>query len=168
MKKLILMRHAKSSWDDLTKQDHDRTLNNRGQQSATAIGKWLRSHDHVPDQVISSSAQRCRETIARVLAEVAPTGEPKFVPGLYLAGYLTLYEVLKQATGSCVLMCGHNPGFAEFAENLLGADKPAHPRFRQYPTAATTVFAFDIPDWSTPFMGKGVATDFVVPRDLLG
>ena len=166
MKTLILTRHAKSSWGDLNLLDHERTLNDRGRESATIIGKWLATKGYIPDQIISSNAQRCLDTWEYISAELPNPPDASFHQRLYLAAPVTQYEALKQAKGDTVLMLGHNPGIGQFAEDLLGPVTPDHPKFQLYPTAATTVITFDISDWSTPFMGTGTAVDFVVPRDL--
>ncbi|WGI22497.1 histidine phosphatase family protein [Amylibacter sp. IMCC11727] len=165
MKTLIFTRHAKSSWDDLTLSDHERTLNARGRASATAIGKWLQEKGHHPDQAISSNAARCVETWDLISAELPPVEKSSFHQRLYLAAPTTIYEALKQASGDTVIMLGHNPGFGELAMQLA-QNHPDHPKFQMYPTAATTVLRFDIPDWSTPFLGTGTVVDFIVPRDL--
>ena len=60
-RRLILMRHAKSSWDNPFAEDHQRPLNGRGKRSAKAIGEWLRAQGYLPDQILSSSATRTRE-----------------------------------------------------------------------------------------------------------
>ena len=165
MKTLILTRHAKSSWDDLTLQDHERVLNKRGRDGATAIGKWLNTQGHHPQQLISSNAARCVETWERISAEMPAVDKTSFHQRLYLAAPTTIYEALKQASANTVIMLGHNPGFGDIAGQLVQTP-PDHDKFFQYPTAATTIITFDIDDWSTPFMGKGTAINFIVPRDL--
>lgn len=165
MKTLILTRHAKSSWDDLTLQDHERVLNRRGRASATAIGKWLNAQGYHPQQLISSNAARCVETWERISAKLPSVEKSSFHQRLYLAAPETIYEALKQASTDTVIMLGHNPGFGEIANQLVQTP-PAHDKFFQYPTAATTVITFDIPEWSTSFMGQGTVKDFTVPRDL--
>ena len=165
MKTLILTRHAKSSWDDLTLQDHERLLNARGRAAATTIGTWLNEKGHHPQQMISSNAARCIETWDRISAELPPVEKSSTHQRLYLAAPSTIYETLKQASADTVILLGHNPGIGELANDLV-QHAPDHPKFRQYPTAATTIITFDIPDWSTPFMGQGTVKDFIVPRDL--
>ena len=66
MKRLILMRHAKSTWDDPTQDDHERGLNGRGRVSARVVGEWLKTKGYIPNQVLSSSATRTRETFSRL------------------------------------------------------------------------------------------------------
>jgi len=165
MKTLILTRHAKSGWDDLTLSDHERKLNARGRAGATAIGAWLNEQGHHPQQMIASDAARCVETWDRIAVKLPAVEKSSFHHRLYLAAPLTLYEALKQASGDTVIVLGHNPGIGEFASELV-AQHPDHPKFLQYPSAATTIITFDIDDWSTPFMGKGTAVDFIVPHDL--
>jgi phosphohistidine phosphatase len=160
MKRLILMRHAKSDWSrDL--DDHDRPLNARGQSSAQALGQWLRDTGHLPDQILCSSATRTQETCALLQLENALQPEPE----LYLAAPHDMLRILHGAQGDRVLMLGHNPGIAMLAEHLVET-APEHARFRDYPTGATLVLAFNITDWKDTKPGTGRALDFVVPREL--
>ncbi len=161
MKRLILMRHAKSSWDTPGLDDHQRPLNGRGQQAATAIGAWLKTHNHIPDQILSSSSTRTRETCERLKLEAEKT----FVDRLYHADPAEMQQVLQSATGQTVLMLGHNPGIAWFAHDLVESP-PDHPRFSDYPTCATLVAAFAIDDWGTLRPGTGKVLDFIIPREL--
>ena len=161
MKTLILMRHAKSSWDDLALPDHERPLNSRGRRSATLLGDWLRAKGHLPDQVISSDSLRTRETFERLNLGMGA----EFIPALYHADPLVMLSVLKQATGDSVLMLGHNPGIARFAADLV-MSAPAHWRFAQYPTCATMVAQFELDHWSKLRWGAGKLIDFVIPREL--
>ncbi|MCE8514235.1 histidine phosphatase family protein [Ruegeria pomeroyi] len=159
---LILTRHAKSAWDDISLGDHDRTLNKRGRRSAQAIGAWLRQHGYLPDQVISSDAVRTRET----WTEMGLGGcEPEFTRALYLAPPEQLLSSLRQASGRVVLLLGHNPGIAEFAGQIVD-EAPAHARFFDYPTGATTVIEFATDDWAQIGWHQGEVLDFIVPREL--
>lgn len=160
-KTLILMRHAKSSWDDPEQSDHDRPLNKRGRLSADALGNWLRSNGHLPDQALVSSAQRTRETFERLQVKPAPT----VLSALYHASPDVVFSTLRAATGQKVLVLGHNPGIGECANWLVKA-APAHPRFHDYPTGATLVAQFEIDDWQELDPGTGVAIDFAIPREL--
>lgn len=163
MKRLILMRHAKSSWDDPLLQDHDRPLNGRGKVSARVIGEWLRAKNCVPDQVLSSSSARTRETFAR-LGFVC---DAQFMDKLYHAGPDIMLDVLRGAKGDTVLMLGHNPGIAWFAQNIVQVPPP-HSRFYDYPTCATLIAEFGIEDWREIGTGSGKAVDFAIPRELTG
>lgn len=160
--RLILMRHAKSSWDDPRQDDHSRPLNGRGRRSAEALGAWLKAKGYLPDVALSSDAERTRETFERLGLD-CPV---RFTPALYLADTGTMLERLRQAEGRCVLMIGHNPGIGAFAARLV-ARAPAHPRFDDYPTGATLVADFAADDWADVGYGTGTAVEFVVPRALL-
>ncbi|WP_306153528.1 histidine phosphatase family protein [Roseovarius sp. MMSF_3281] len=162
-RRLILMRHAKSSWGDPTLPDHARPLNGRGRRSAKALGNWLRENGYTPDEVLCSSSSRTRETLDRLTLD-APT---TFLDSLYHASPRSMFNELTRATGACVLMLGHNPGIAGFAESIL-ATPPEHPRFHDYPTCATLVADFDIKNWSDMTKASGTPLAFVIPRELTG
>lgn len=159
-KRLILMRHAKSSWEH-TGPDHDRPLNQRGYTSAPLVGDWLRDHGFTPEAVLSSSAKRTRETYAGLGFDVPA----RFERSLYLADPETMLSELTRETADVVLMLGHNPGIAAFADDLV-KQHPDHSRFYDYPTCATTVMDFDINDWSELTLGTGQVQGFVIPREL--
>ncbi len=160
---LILTRHAKSAWNTDAPSDHARPLNKRGRRSAGALGQWLRDQELLPDQLLSSSAQRTRETWELMELEAAAT----FTERLYHATPEIILDVLREATKPTVLLLGHNPGLLEFAHQIV-KHPPPHSRFEDYPTGATLVARFDIEDWSELQLGTGRTIDFVVPRELLG
>ncbi|UWQ62967.1 histidine phosphatase family protein [Leisingera caerulea] len=160
---LILTRHAKSAWDTSVPSDHARPLNKRGRRSAPAIADWLRGNGHLPDQVISSSSRRTRETF-----ELMDLGVPAaFTERLYHANSDILFKVLCQAEKPRVMLIGHNPGIAAFAHSIV-ATPPDHARFDDYPTGATLVAEFGIGNWKDLSWSSGKAIDFAVPRELLG
>lgn len=161
MKRLILMRHAKSSWSDATLGDRDRPLNGRGRASADALGNWLRQKSYVPDQTLSSSSARTRETFERL----GFSCDARFLDALYHAGPEDMLQVLRQATGQTVLMLGHNPSICWLAHWLV-ASMPSHTRFADYPTGATLVVHFPVEHWQGLARGTGLVRDFVVPREL--
>ncbi|MBU2991643.1 histidine phosphatase family protein [Octadecabacter sp. 1_MG-2023] len=160
-KRLILMRHAKSGWDDPLLSDIERPLNERGRKSATALGVWLSENGYLPDEVLCSSATRTGETFSRLAIDTPVT----FKPDLYLASPNMLLKTLKQGTGDTVLMLAHNPGIAEFAEGILAAH-PDHSRFLDYPTGATLVCDLPIEKWADAVPRSAHPVDFVIPRDL--
>ncbi|MCV2869341.1 histidine phosphatase family protein [Defluviimonas sp. WL0002] len=162
-RRLILTRHAKSAWDDPRLEDFDRPLNRRGRRAALELGEWLHSRGYEPEEVLCSSSKRTRETWTTVSAaplEVTPKVE--FDEGLYHAGPDAMLKALRQATGDCVMLIGHNPGIAAFA-GMLPARAPVDPDFHRYPTAATLVVDFDTSSWSQVEPGKGSVLDFFVP-----
>ncbi len=162
---LILTRHAKSSWATAGLQDYDRPLNDRGRQSAQRIGQWLAEHGQVPDAVVLSGAKRTIETWAG-MAPAFPTAVPASQDRrLYHASSTEIMTVAREGSAQTLLLIGHNPGFADFAARLV-ADRPAHDRFADYPTAATTVISFDVASWADIAWGGGHILNFTVPRDL--
>jgi phosphohistidine phosphatase len=165
--RLILTRHAKSSWDDPLLDDIDRTLNDRGEASADAIGAWLADRALVPGEALVSSARRTRETWERIVAALPGDTPARFEERLYHAGPDMILKVLRTATAPVVILIGHNPGLAEFAGRIVAAP-PKHARFADYPTAATTVIDFDTARWADVGWHGGRVADFVVPRDLIG
>jgi phosphohistidine phosphatase len=164
-KRLILTRHAKSSWDDPTLADRDRPLNGRGRRAAAALGAWLASRGYVPDEVLCSDTARTRETWELLARALPGAPEPTLKPALYNAGAEVMLAVLRHARGDTVLMLGHNPGIAEFAARIV-ARPPLHEAFTRYPTGATLVASFEAEAWSDIGFGQGATRDFVVPREL--
>lgn len=165
MRKLILTRHAKSSWDDPLLGDHDRVLNARGRASAPQIATWLRDAGHCPDEVISSTAVRAIETTQLMCDIFGFAGEMDLRGGLYHASSDAILKHLSRASGETVLIVGHNPGIADFAHRLISGT-PDHPRFSDYPTGATLVAAFDGVTWKDVRFGAMQYLDFRIPRDL--
>lgn len=159
-RRLILMRHAKSDWSTSV-ADHGRPLNKRGVRSAKALGTWLREQDILPDQIISSTAKRARDTASGLGFELNPTPDPR----LYDAAPETILSVLREASGHCVLIVGHNPGICAAAHAAVDT-APDHPRFDDYPTGATLVADFGVHDWGEMIPGTGQAVHFLTPRDL--
>jgi phosphohistidine phosphatase len=142
VKRLILMRHAKSDWGTPGLPDHARPLNKRGRRSATALGDWLRAEGLVPGEILCSTAARTQETCARLGLPLAP----RLLDSLYMAEAADMLAALR----------------------AVRADLPHdHPRFDDYPTGATLVAEFDIADWQDLQEGTGRAARFVIPRELL-
>ena len=166
MKRLILTRHAKSSWDDPLMPDHDRPLNERGKAAAADLGQWLASRDYVPGEVLCSDALRTRKTFSGIAPALPATPVLELKPALYHAGPDVMMAVLRHAKADVVMMIGHNPGIAEFAARLV-AHPPASLDFQRYPTGATLVVDFDAADWGSVALGTGVVVDFIVPREIV-
>ncbi len=165
MRRLILMRHAKSSWAEAGQRDLDRPLNKRGRRSAALVGGWLKGKRCLPDHALVSSARRTQETWAGVVsaAGAAPTS---YLPELYHAGPDALLEALHRAPDvAAVLVLGHQPGIGAFARQLLVAS-PDSADFAKFPTAAVAIVDFDLDAWRDVGWGSGTLVDFVVPRRL--
>lgn len=162
---LILMRHAKSDWDDPLASDFDRVLNARGRRNAATMGAWLARREYIPKAALVSSSARTMETYERVCAAggFAPTLHA--TKNLYHPSDFSILRTLSTAVEDTVLLISHNPGIGDFASHL--AKKPfAHRDFLRFPTAATAVFRIDAPEWSRVSFGMGDVVDFDIPRHL--
>ena len=164
--RLILTRHAKSSWDDPLMSDHDRPLNARGKAAAADLGGWLTSRGYLPGQVLCSDALRTRETWEGIAPALAAPPVPELKPTLYHASADVMLAVLRHATAPVVMMIGHNPGIAALAQKLP-ASPPLDPDFRRYPTGATLVCEFACESWGEVAWGSAAVDDFTVPRELV-
>lgn len=150
--KLILLRHAKSTWDDPFAEDHDRVLNARGRDSAKAIGDWLRREGHLPDRVLCSSSARTRETLALLDLNEA---EIVIDPSLYLASVHHLAKTIAEHDDvESLMVLAHNPGLGDLAVRLA-AGQIEDDAFFAFPTCACLV------------LDAGAVVDFMVPRRLL-
>ena len=165
MKRLILTRNAKSSWDDPLTPDHDRPLNERGKAAAADLGVWLASRGYVPGEVLCSDALRTRKTWSSLAPALPGTPVLNLKPALYNAGPDVMLAVLRHASEDCVMIIGHNPGIADFAARLV-ARAPVSPEFSRYPTGATLVCDFMVASWAEASFGSAVAVDFTVPSEI--
>jgi phosphohistidine phosphatase len=120
IKRLIIMRHAKSSWDDATRSDHDRQLNARGRRSAPRVAETLVERGWQPNFALSSDATRTRETWGHMAEVFTPTPEIRFERSLYLAGLDALQSAAHTVADSVgtLLVLGHNPGWEDMASRL--------------------------------------------------
>ena len=171
MRQLLLLRHAKSSWDDPQLSDHARPLNLRGRHAAAAMAKEMRRLGLLPDTVLVSSARRTLQT----LAALEPWDDPPRIEpmdALYLAPAADLLTVLQSATPAarCVLLVGHNPGLHNLAMILAGAHavtNDAHMRrlAHGYPSGALSEFSVAVP-WNELGANSARLTRFLLPSDL--
>ncbi len=164
--RLILIRHAKSSWSDPFADDHARVLNQRGQTSAKAVGAWMASKGYVPDLVLSSDAARTRETADLILPQLSPRPTLRLSQMLYHAAPDSILDQLHRQEARTIGVVGHNPGIGMLA-NMLVSSAPDHHRFSDYPTCATTIIDFDEALWAAITPHRGQVIDFVIPRDLV-
>ena len=112
-RRLIVMRHAKSSWDSDTISDHDRSLNHRGRTDAPRIANQLTQLGWTPDYVLSSDSERTRETYQRMFEYFNPPPESNFLRSLYHAGVQEFCTAVSQLADdfTTALVLGHNPGW---------------------------------------------------------
>ena len=159
MKTLFLMRHAKSDWSDSAQSDFDRPLNKRGCSDTPRMGALLSSDGGMTDFVLSSPANRARQT-AELLLESGQLGVALgFDERLYLADSSTLSQVVRSADEGCEagLVIAHNPGMEDWLADLSGC------RLR-FPTAALACVQLDIGRWADVVDGCGQLQWFVTPR----
>lgn len=171
MKKLTLIRHAKSDWSDDGQRDVDRPLNDRGWRAARTIGGWMAEHRLQFDLVLASPAMRVTETLDGLGETYGRRLDPLIDKRIYLASSVTLIEVLRDRGGSAdhVMMCGHNPGMEDLVLDLVPQDADSGPRHsieEKFPTASIAELSLDIADWSECDARLGRLDRFTRPRDL--
>ncbi|VAW01622.1 Phosphohistidine phosphatase SixA [hydrothermal vent metagenome] len=171
MKKLTLLRHAKSSWDDAVSRDFDRPLNAKGKRAAAAIGTFIKRNILTFDQILASPAVRVIETLEHVEEASGASFEPEWDRRIYLASSATLIDVLRSANAeaSNILMVGHNPGLEDLIFDLVPDDGSSAARAaveEKYPTAALAEMSLSIANWSDIAEDCGTLDRFTRPRDL--
>lgn len=171
MKRLTLLRHAKSGWDDPVARDFDRPLNARGRKGAKLMGRYMRDEGLSFDHVIASPAVRVVETLDLLWEGYGRALDTKLDKRVYLASAAALIDVVQEApdTAQSVLLSGHNPGMEDMILALVpdSADQPLRIEVEEkYPTAAIAEIEFDIDTWDDMKERSGRFTRFVRPRDL--
>jgi phosphohistidine phosphatase len=161
MKTLILLRHAKSSWNDETLQDIDRPLKDRGIRAAKLIGNHIRKHKIVPELIVSSPAKRAQQTVELVMKAARLKTEPRFDQRIYEASARRLLEVVSQIEDSAgsVMLVGHNPGFEDLIDSLTN-------EAQRMPTAALACVELSVEKWSTVRPGAGQLKWLITPKEL--
>ena len=169
MKRLAVLRHAKSSWDDPGLDDFDRPLNDRGWKAARRIGEEMKRRRMDFDFVLASPAARVRETLHGVCEKFEFECEIQFEPRIYGAGGATLLSLIQGSPESvrAPLLVGHNPGLQQLIVDLT-RDEQRRLRSRvahKYPTAALAII--EVPSsWSAVEPGGAEIIELIVPRDL--
>ena len=177
MQQLLLLRHAKSSWDDPAQSDHARPLNARGRAAAHRLRATLRDLGLLPDVVLVSSARRTLQTLEALAPwDETPIIEP--MDGLYLAETRKLFDIIRgvSETVRSLMLVGHNPGLHEFAISLTGINQPKT-KSEAPSSAVVGRLALDFPagalaeftvagPWRELGAGSGRLVRFVCPRDL--
>jgi phosphohistidine phosphatase len=171
MRRLILLRHAKTETDAPSGKDHDRRLDDRGRTDAASIAGWLTEHRLVPDQVLVSTATRTRQTWD-ILADLFPGAEPQVehLPELYSASAAQLLQAIHDVAAGInqLMLVGHNPGLQELALGLTCRNNDSDHKLLSgnMPTSAVAVIDFPIADWADAGFGTGKLQHFVSPKIL--
>lgn len=167
-KRLFILRHAKSSWDDPGLDDHERPLAPRGQRACNAMAEHLRTNAIEPELVLCSSARRTRET----LEGVAPAGKHVIESELYSASTGDLVDRLRRVPDDVdsVMLIGHNPALQMLVLRLARRDDDEPERSaveRKFPTGALATLTFDC-GWSELGTGSARLAAFLTPKELNG
>jgi phosphohistidine phosphatase len=122
VKRLLILRHAKSSWADASMDDWQRPLNDRGRRDAPRVGEWLRERSVMPDVIITSDAVRARTTAQAVATAAGYSRDIVADPSLYHAKPADVIDVLNGVADEAhtVLIVGHNPGLEDLVRQLTG------------------------------------------------
>lgn len=166
--RLILLRHAKSSWDDLSLDDHDRPLAPRGRRAAHALNEHLAGEGFQADRVVSSTAVRARETARLVLQELAPPARE--TSELYMASAHGILEVARRFgdESDTLVLVGHNPGMHALATRLARrtGGRDADRIEVKFPTAALAEFDVAAEAWEDVAPANVRLARFLRPKDL--
>jgi len=161
MKTLLLLRHAKSDWDDSSQRDFDRPLASRGLRDAPTIGNALRKRSPLPELIISSPAARAKATVEAVVTAAKLTTRLQFDEAIYGATSAELLKLIRRLpdNSSCALLVGHNPGFEDLVGRLTGSPE-------RMPTAALACVEFLIDHWEDVEDGRGRLVSLLTPKKL--
>ena len=142
MKTLLVLRHAKSSWDNPALGDHERPLNKRGRRDAPRMGELVRQYGLIPDVILSSDAVRARLTAEAVAATARYAGDILLDPQLYMASPADILSLLPtvRENAETVMIVGHNPGLEQLVEQLTGERQ-------DLPTATLAQIGLPIDQW---------------------
>lgn len=167
-RELLILRHAKSNWETGASRDFDRPLAKRGKKDAPRVGEWLYREGLVPDLVVSSPAERARETAVKVCKSMEfKKKKIQWDDEVYGAGVADLLRLLARCPRDArtVLLVGHNPGFEDLVR-YLAADELEEPSDgKLLPTAALA--RLEMPDdWSTLEAGCAQLVAVNRPRKL--
>ena len=159
MKKLYIIRHAKSDWS-LGQKDIDRTLNKRGERQSVELGGYFASKNISPDLIISSIAKRTQITAKNIAKQIDyPLDEIKLEPSIYEAHYELLLQAIWGVSNDVdsVFFVGHNPGVSDLAYFLTG-------KYLDFKTSCVAVVEFqNIQKWEEIESYAGLLVDFITP-----
>ncbi|WP_407151540.1 SixA phosphatase family protein [Bradyrhizobium sp. ORS 86] len=172
MRRLLLLRHAKTETDAPSGRDKDRRLDHRGHRDAAEIGGWIAHHPPFPDRVFVSPAVRAAQTweiVHEAMKGLAPQPKVEFLPELYGADPTQLLTTIRMASVTDpkrLMLVGHNPGMHELALTLTGSGEDAARRALSdnLPTSGLAIFDFATNDWDEVSFRRGKLVLFVSPK----
>jgi phosphohistidine phosphatase len=176
MRRLMLLRHAKTEHDAPSGQDQDRRLDDRGRLDAAVVGSWIGRHLPVPELVLVSTAVRAQQTwdiVGQAMQDAARAASPlpqvKSLDELYGAEPTQLLQIIRMAEAADprqVMVIGHNPGMHELALALTGSGEPAAKKALEdnLPTTGLAILDFAIEDWNEVAFRRGTLVRFTSPK----
>jgi phosphohistidine phosphatase len=172
MRRLMLLRHAKTENDAPSGRDQDRRLDNRGRRDGAEIGGWIGRHPPFPDLVLVSHAIRAHQTweVAwEAMKDLVPEPQVQLLPELYGADPAQLLEIVRDASAADpprLMLVGHNPGMHELALALAGSGDTAGRKALadNLPTSGLAILDFEIDDWADVAFRRGRLVSFVSPK----
>ena len=144
MKKLFIVRHAKSSWDSLELDDYDRPLNKRGKKNAPEMGMRLAKRLVKPDMIITSSAKRAAATARRIAEEISfPVKNINKESQFYHGSVGDMISIMQGVSSdvNTLMVFGHNPTLTDLTNYLSGSD------IYNIPTCGVAEMEFDVSSW---------------------
>jgi len=172
MRRLMLLRHAKTESNAPSGRDQDRRLDDRGRTDAGEIGRWIARHPPFPDSVLVSPAIRAQQTWEMAwtaMKDVVPPPEVEHLAELYGADPLQILHAIRSASATDsrhLMVVGHNPGMHELALALAGSGAEAGRKALadNLPTSGLAVFDFAVDDWADVAFRRGRLVLFVSPK----
>ena len=174
MRRLMLLRHAKTEHDAPSGHDQDRRLDDRGRLDAAAVGGWIGRHLPIPEVVLVSTAVRAQQTwdlawLAMKDRIAAPRVE--HLDELYGAEPTQLLKILRLAEAQApkqIMLVGHNPGLHDFVLRLTREDENAlrEQVSGNLPTAAAVMIELPANRWNEVEWGSGQIRELILPREL--
>ncbi|MFL6817967.1 MAG: SixA phosphatase family protein [Bradyrhizobium sp.] len=172
MRRLMLLRHAKTEHQAPSGRDQDRRLDNRGRQDAAEIGGWIGRHPPFPDRVLVSPAVRAHQTwqiVCDTMKDAAPRPPIELMPELYGAEPAELLQIIREVSApdpQRLMLVGHNPGMHELALALAGSGDSAlrNALADNLPTSGLAVIDFKVNSWTEIAFRHGRLVLFVSPK----
>jgi phosphohistidine phosphatase len=167
MRRLLLLRHAKTERAEPGQRDRDRKLTKRGRDDAPAIGTYMARHGLNPDLALVSPAKRAQETWVLVTPAFAKAPRLVVEDRIYNATAEDLFKIISETRGAhSLVVVGHNPGLHDIAMQLIASgDVEARERVAEkLPTAGLVVIDLAFDDWSRLHLHSGRLERFVTPR----
>ena len=169
MKRLVVLRHAKSSWGAEALGDRLRPLNGRGRLEASLVGQELKRQGAEFDLVLASPALRVQQTLQRLQDAYGALREACVEEELYLASGSTLLRRLRLVEDRVIstLLVGHNPGLQQLVSALVRPGEEKRQRVEQkFPTATAAMLELPISSWADAAPGIAAIADLILPREL--